>query len=97
MIPSEGAVKVDGGAKDVDHGLVIDLLGEIAGFLEVALEELKLIVKAELLLNGVACTVKELAGIVAGLLIVCVFFVVFGFYLCRVLNISISSKWYGSF
>ena len=32
-------------------------------------------VKAELLLNGVACTLKELAGIVAGLLIVCIFFV----------------------
>ena len=97
MMSPEAAVNVEGGAKNIDHGLVIDLLGEIAGFLDVALEELKLIVKAELLLNGVACTVKELAGIVAGLLIVCAFFVVFGFYLCRVLNISISSKWYGSF
>jgi len=71
VVKIEAAVKVGGGAKYVDHGLVIDLLREIAGVLEVALGELKLIdVKAELLLlNGVACTLKELAGIVAGLLI----------------------------
>ena len=66
----EAAVNVEGGAKNVDHGLVIDLLGEIVDLLKDALEELKVIVVALLTLNGVACTIAELAGVVAGLLIV---------------------------
>lgn len=70
MMSPEAAVNVEGGAKNVDHGLVIDLLGEIVDLLKDALEELKVIVVALLTLNGVACTIAELAGVVAGLLIV---------------------------
>ena len=73
MISPEAAVKVEGGPKNVDHDLVIDLLGEILDLLKVALEELKLIVVAVLTLNGVACTIAELARVVAGLLIVRIF------------------------
>ena len=64
---TDAAVNVEGGAKNVDHGLVKVLLGEILVLLKVALKDLKVVAVAELTLNGVA---KELAGVVAGLLIV---------------------------
>ena len=67
---TEAAVKIGGGASHVDHGYVIGLLGEIVVILKATLVQLKLVVKADLLLHGVACTLKELAQIVAGLLIV---------------------------
>ena len=72
-IITEDAVHVDGG---VDHGVVIGNFEEILELLKVALNELKSIVKTDLVLDddddddGVACTLKELAEIVAGLLIV---------------------------
>ena len=81
---TEVAVKVEGGAKNVDHALVISLLEKILAALQVALGELKSIVQAELLLNGVACTLKELAGIVAKLIIVRILFC----YLWLLLNLS---------
>lgn len=81
---AEVAVKVEGGAKNVDHALVISLLEKILAALQVALGELKSIVQAELLLNGVACTLKELAGIVAKLIIVRILFC----YLWLLLNLS---------
>ena len=64
------AVKVEGGAEYVDHGLVISLLYEVVELLKGLLYELKLIVKAEI---DLGCTVKELAGLVGALLIVCIF------------------------
>jgi len=60
----------DGKGKDVDHDLVISLLWDIVAVLEGILHDLKLIIKVELLLNGVVCTVKELACVVADLLII---------------------------
>ena len=57
----------------MDHGLVIDLLQEIVDLLHAALKDLKEIVVAELTLNGVACTLAELASVVAGLLTVRIF------------------------
>jgi hypothetical protein len=82
---TDAALKVKGGAKYVDHGLVISLLGEIVVLLQVLLHDLKLIVKVELLLGGVACTLQELAVVVADLLIVRIFFIGFfiGFLLKR--------------
>ena len=65
----ETAVKVEGGAKYVDHGLVISLLNEVVELLKTLLHDLKLIIKAEIILG---CTLKELAGFVADLLIVCI-------------------------
>jgi len=66
VIQLTAAVKCEGGAEHVDHEHVIYLLGLIVEILKVALEELKLIVKVELVLD---CTLKELAEIVAGVLI----------------------------
>ena len=69
---ADAAVNVEGGAKNVDHGLVKALLKEILVLLKVALKDLKVVAVAELTLNGVA---KELAGVVAGLLIVSFFYI----------------------
>ena len=64
----EAAVKVGGGAKDVDCDLVVSLLWEIVELLKGLLYDLKLIVKAEIILG---CTLEVLAEIVGALLIVC--------------------------
>jgi len=69
VLKIDAVVKVDGGAKYVNHDVAIDLLWEIVAILKVTLYDLKVIVKFELLLNGVACTLKELAAVVADLLI----------------------------
>jgi len=58
--------------KDIDHGIVIELLEEIVEVLKGALYELKLIVKIEFLLDGVACTLKELAELICDLLVLVV-------------------------
>lgn len=50
-------------AVNVDHALVISLLGQIVVLLQVTLKDLKVIVVADLTLNGVACTLRELAGL----------------------------------
>ena len=71
---TDAAVNVDGGAKNVDCDLVISLLEGIVVLLRDALKDLKLITVAELTLKGVACTLVELAQVVAGLLIVRIFF-----------------------
>jgi hypothetical protein len=68
VVDVDAAVNVDGGAINVNHDLLINLLGEIVDLLQVALEDLDDIVVAELTLNGVACTAAELAEVVAGLL-----------------------------
>ena len=67
---TEIAVKIKGGAKYVNHGLVISLLWEVVALLKGLLHDLKLIVKAEILLG---VSLKELAGLVAELVIVCIF------------------------
>ena len=67
-------VKVGGGAKYVDHDLVISLLYKVVELLKDLLCDLKLIVKAEI---DLGCTLEELAGLVSKLLIVCIFFLGF--------------------
>ena len=67
----EAAVKVSGGAKAVDCDLVISLLWEVVELLKGLLHDLKLIVKAEIILG---CTLEVLAEIVGALLIVCLSF-----------------------
>ena len=64
-------VKVENGAKYVDHGLVTSLLYDVVKLLEDLLYDLKLIVKAEIFLG---CALEELAGLVGKLFIVCIFF-----------------------
>ena len=64
---TEAAVNDDGGAKNVDLNHVISLLGKIYIALEVLLKNLKVIVKANVVLRG---SVQVLARIVAGLLLV---------------------------
>ena len=64
------AVKVGGGAKYVDHGLVISLLYEVVELLKELLYDLKLSVKSEI---DLGCTLEELAELVGKLLIVCIF------------------------
>ena len=81
---TEAAVKIGGGASHVDHKYVIGLLGEIVVILRATLIQLKLVVKADLLLHGVACTLKELAEIVCGLLIVSFMWIKFWFMLISV-------------
>ena len=71
LIILDATVKVGGGVKYVNHGLVISLLWDVIALIEGLLHDLKLIVKAEIILG---CTFKELSVIVAELLIVCVFF-----------------------
>ena len=73
---SEAAVKVSGGAENVDHDLVISLLLEVVALLKDLLHDLKLIVKAEVILG---CTLEVLAEIFGALLIVCVSFIGTGF------------------
>ena len=67
------AVKVEGGAKYVDHKLVIDLLYELVEHLKTLLYDLKLIVKDDLILSC-APQVEEIAKLIGKLLIVCIFF-----------------------
>jgi len=62
----------EGEHRRVNHHHVIGLLGEIIVVLKIALGELKLIIKAELFLEGVVCTIKELAGVICGLVILIV-------------------------
>ena len=62
----EAAINIDGGAKNIDHNHFISL-GKIYIALEVLLKNLKVIVKADVILRG---SVQVLAGIVAGLLLV---------------------------
>ena len=71
MMFLEAAVKIEGGAKNVDHGLVISLLWEVVALLKILLHDLKLVVKVESILG---CTLEVLAGIVGELLIVCLSF-----------------------
>ena len=71
MIFLDAACKVEGGAEKVDHGLVISLLWEVVALLKGLLHDLKLIVKADVVLG---CTLEELAKIVGGLVIVCYLF-----------------------
>ena len=72
---ADAAVKVKGGAnlRYVDHGLVISIPWEIVTLFVGLIHVLKLIVMVELL-GEVACTLKELAVVVADLFIVCIFF-----------------------
>ena len=74
VIILEAAVKLGGGAKYVDHSLVISLLWEVVELLKGLLKDLKLIVKAEIILG---CTLDVLAEIVGALLIVCLSFLRF--------------------
>ena len=75
---TEAAVNVDGGAKNVDHGLVISLLREIVVLLHVALKDLKgVAVVKDFTLNNVACTLRGLVGIITDLLIVRIFHILF--------------------
>ena len=94
---TDAAVNVEGGAKNVDHGLVIVLLEEILVLLKAALKDLKVVVVDELTLNGVACTgtLKELARFVAGLVIVRVFYIFWAITQCPNL-VSLLSKWFVS-
>jgi len=71
VVEIDAAVNVDGCDKNLNlnHNLLIYHLGEIVDLLKVALKDLKKIDVAELTLNGAACTLSDLAGIVAGLLI----------------------------
>ena len=65
---TEAAINDDGGgAKNIDRKHVISLLGNIYIALEVLLKNLKVIVKANVVLRG---SVQVLARIVAGLLLV---------------------------
>jgi len=65
VVKITAAVKVGDGEK-VDCGVVISLLKLVIDLLKGLLYDLKLIIKAEIILG---CTLKELAGLVAGLLI----------------------------
>ena len=78
----EAAVKVSGGAKAVDCDLVISLLWEVVELLKGLLRDLKLIVKAEIILG---CTLEVLAEIVGALLIVCLSFFPFLSLFCLIL------------
>ena len=64
---SEAAINDDAGAKNINRNHVISLLGKIYIALEVLLKNLKVIVKADVVLRG---SVQVLAGIVTGLLLV---------------------------
>jgi len=64
------AVHCEGGPDKIDHEIVIGLLGDIVIALKDLLVELKVFVKIDLLLHGVICTVKDLAEIIAGLVII---------------------------
>jgi len=70
VLKIDAVVKVDGGAKNVKHDVVIDLLWDIVAILRICLHDIKAIVKFELLLDGVACTLKQLAAVVVELLII---------------------------
>jgi len=59
----------EGGKKYIKHDIIIEILGEIIIVLKETLRELKLCVKFEFLLEGVVCTIKEIAHLVADLLI----------------------------
>ena len=73
------AVHCEGGPEKIDHEHVIGLLGEIVIILKGLLVDLKVFVKIDLLLHGVVCTLKDLAGVIAGLVIVRIFslFIIF--------------------
>jgi len=64
VIKIEAAVKVEGGLE-----IVVGLLGEIVIILRETLAKLKLIAVIELTLGGVICTIRELAVVIATLLI----------------------------
>ena len=81
MIYLEAACKVEGGAKYVDKGLIISLLSEVVELLKGLLHDLKLIVKAEIILG---CTLEVLAGIIGELLIVCWLFLAFSLCFCLI-------------
>ena len=53
-----------------NHDLIVEVLGEIVVILEATIVELKLVVTADLILAGVACTVAELAAIIGAILVV---------------------------
>jgi hypothetical protein len=76
---TEASVKLEGALE-----IVVGLLGEIVVILKDTLTDLKLIAVAELTLAGVDCTIRELAVVVAALLIVRTFhtFVCFFFTEC---------------
>ena len=57
-------LNVDGGA---DRALVISLLGQIAVLLQVALKYLEVVVVADLSLNSVAFTLRQLSFVVSKL------------------------------
>ena len=64
------AVNVEGGATNVDRNLVAELLKQIVVLLKVAILDLKAVVELDLILNGVIITLKDLAQIIADLIIV---------------------------
>jgi len=64
FVKIEAAVKVEGAVE-----IVVGLLGEIVIILKDLLAELKLVAVIELTLAGVVCTVRELAVVIAALLI----------------------------
>ena len=64
------AVNVEGGATNVDRNLVAELLKQIVVLLKVAILDLKAVVEVDLILNGVIITLKDLAQIIADLIIV---------------------------
>ena len=67
------AVHCEGGPNKVDHKVVIGLLGDIVILLKGLLVDLKVFVKIDLILQGVVCTLKDLAGVIAALVIVRIF------------------------
>ena len=69
---ADAAVDVDGGAKNIKHDVVIALLKDIVAILKITLHDIKAMVKFDLILDGVACTLKDIADLVFDLLIVCI-------------------------
>ena len=93
----DAAVNVEGGVTNIDRSLVIGLLGEIVVLLQIALKDLKVIVVADLTLNGVASSLRELAEIIINLLIVRILLHSLAFLFNLPFLVSLSSKSYCSF
>ena len=71
------AVNVEGGAQNVDRSLIAELLKEIVALIKVAILDLKAVVEVVLTISGVVVTLKDLAGIIADLIVVRYLFYIF--------------------
>ena len=71
------AVNVEGGAQNVDRSLIAELLKEIVALFKVAILDLKAVVEVVLTISGVVVTLKDLAGIIADLIVVRYLFYIF--------------------